>query len=216
MYGDPNIKIDSVLEVKKYTHDLDAVIFDLDDTLYPEMEYVRSGYHAVAGLFPELTDMENRLWMMFCRNAPAIDETLKSYHILTDDNRRRCLRAYRWQKPDIHLYDGVYPMLVRLREKNLHLGLITDGRPEGQRAKIAALKIEPLFDEIIITDELGGIEFRKPNEKAFVLMCRRLGVQYSRAAYVGDNMNKDFIAPGKLGMKSMMVNNPDGIYYKHV
>ena len=27
---------------------LDAILFDLDDTLYPEQEYVRSGMHAVA------------------------------------------------------------------------------------------------------------------------------------------------------------------------
>lgn len=214
MNRNPDIIIDSILEVKKHISCLDAVIFDLDDTLYSEKEYVRSGYHAVAESFPEYPDMEDRLWTMFCKGAPAIDEALISYGALTDENRARCLRAYRYQKPDIRLYDGVSAMLAGLRKKNLQLGMITDGRPEGQRAKISALMLESQLDEIIITDELGGIEFRKPNEKAFILMGERLATQYGRTAYVGDNVNKDFIAPQKLGIISILFRNPDGLYFE--
>lgn len=47
-------------------------------------------------------------------------------------------------------------MLERLKQ-NYKLGLITDGRPEGQKAKIKALRLGKYFDEIIITDELVGL-----------------------------------------------------------
>lgn len=58
-------------------------------------------------------------------------------------------------------YD-VLGMLVRLN-KNHKVGLITDGRPEGQRAKIKAFGLDGIFEHIIITDELGGTEYRKPD-----------------------------------------------------
>ena len=90
------------------------------------------------------------------------------------------------------------------------IGIITDGRPEGQRAKLDALEIETEY--IIVTDELGGTEFRKPSTKAFCLMQKVLKIPFSRMVYVGDNPQKDFIAPKKLGMKSIWVRNGDGIY----
>ena len=90
------------------------------------------------------------------------------------------------------------------------MGIITDGRPEGQYAKIRALGLN--VDELIITDELGGIEFRKPNEMAFRLMKMKMDVPYEKMVYIGDNIKKDFIAPKKLGMRSIWFKNPDGLY----
>ncbi len=42
------IQINKITEVQNYLDGLEAVIFDLDDTLYGEKEYVRSGYREVA------------------------------------------------------------------------------------------------------------------------------------------------------------------------
>ena len=84
-------------------------------------------------------------------------------------------------------------MLLRLKT-NKKLGLITDGRVEGQKAKIAALGIDKLFDKIIITDELGGVEFRKPNAKAFELMKEYFSSDYKKMCYIGDNLLKDNLA----------------------
>lgn len=38
----------NISEVMKYIEGIKVVIFDLDDTLYSEKDYVRSGYHAIA------------------------------------------------------------------------------------------------------------------------------------------------------------------------
>lgn len=209
------LTVRSVLDVEHNVNGLKAVIFDLDDTLYSEKEYVRSGYNKIAQLFPYFIDMEEKLWSVFINGGKAIDEVLSEYNALSEENIKKCLDVYHFQDPDIHMYYGVEQMLTRLRKKGLLIGMITDGRPEGQRAKIKALKIESLFDIIIITDELGGASFRKPNEKAFVLMCSKLGASYGETVYVGDNINKDFVAPEKLGMKSILVKNPEGIYSGH-
>ena len=120
---------------------------------------------------------------------------------------------YRFHQPDIHLYKSSQELLRQLRLDGYKLGVITDGRPEGQHAKIQALKLNEFMDYIIITDELGGIDFRKPNRAAYVKMCDQLGVTYRETCYVGDNINKDFIAPELLGIRSIWLKNSDGLYY---
>ena len=212
------IKIGDILEVEKHIDGLRAVIFDLDDTLYSEKEYVRSGFAAVAEILPTINGAEQKLWLLFESGKPAIDYLLRSEGIYSDELKEECLNAYRTHTPDIHLYDGVRNMLVRLRQKGYMLGIITDGRPDGQRAKILALGLDSLFDEIIITDELGGTEARKPSDKAFLLMHERLNkisgerIDYSEMCYVGDNTAKDFIAPASLLMRAIWFDNRDGIY----
>lgn len=121
------------------------------------------------------------------------------------------MQIYRHQSPDIHLYPGVREMLDRIR-KNKAVGIITDGRPEGQRAKLEALQLS--VDAVIITDELGGPEFRKPCPVAFEKMQQAFGVPFNKMVYIGDNPRKDFVAPIQLNMQCIYVQNKDGIYYE--
>lgn len=206
------IEITKILEAEEQIHGLKAVIFDMDDTLYGEKEYVRSGYRKIGEAFPQIQGAEEKLWRLFEEKKPAIDEFLKAEGLDTPENKEKCLHIYRYQQPEVHLYPGVKEMLERIREKGISLGLITDGRPEGQRAKIQALGLEALFDQIIVTDELGGAEFRKPHPLAFEMMKEQLGVEYAQMCYVGDNIKKDFTAPDQLGMKSIWFQNRDGLY----
>lgn len=70
-----------------------------------------------------------------------------------------------------------------------------------------------LIDDIIITDELGGIQFRKPCDIAFRIMQNRWRLPYEQIVYVGDNPNKDFQACRQLGMRWKYFRNEDGIYF---
>lgn len=205
------IEITDILDVPKHVSGLKAVIFDLDDTLYSEKEYVRSGYREIAKLFPEINDVDGKLWALFEQGRPAIDDFLKNEHIYSDELKQQCLSTYRNQVPDIHLYAGVEDMLMNLKENYL-LGMITDGRPEGQWAKIRALGLETLFDCIIVTDELGGVECRKPCPVAFHLINHKFKVKYAEMCYIGDNIAKDFNAPNELNMHSIYYINSDGLY----
>lgn len=208
------LEISDILEVKEHIEGLRAVIFDMDDTLYSEKEYVRSGYAKIAEVLPQVEHAAEKLWKLFEEKKPAIDELLKKEKIDSEEVKQACLHAYRYQIPDIHLYEGVAEMLKGFRVNGLKLGIITDGRPEGQRAKLQVLGLEELVDEIIVTDEFGGPEYRKPNPIAFETMKKRLGVEYAEMCYVGDNTKKDFIAPDQLGMRSIWFRNPDGLYVK--
>lgn len=191
-----------------------AVIFDLDDTLYSEKAYIRSGFRAIARVLPFVEKVEERLWSYFEAGLPAIDALLHDLHIEDTATRSECLKAYRTHQPQIQLYPEVPKLLRQLHEKQIQIGILTDGRPDGQRAKLQALDLLSLVDTVIITDELGGPQFRKPNDIPFRIMQGRMQVPYEQMIYVGDNLQKDFIAPETLGMSCVYFRNSDGLYSK--
>ena len=186
-----------------------GVIFDLDDTLYSEKEYVKSGYKAVSGYLGG--GYEEKLWSFFEEGKPAIDELLKELGL--EDKKAEVLEVYRSHKPAIHLYPGVAEMIEELKAKGIKVGIITDGRPEGQRNKLEALGLD--VDAVIITDELGGIQFRKPCDIAFRILVTRWRLNPADVVYVGDNPMKDFQAPQQLGMRSLLVGSKEGMYGGH-
>ena len=185
-----------------------GMIFDLDDTLYSEKEYVKSGYRAVSDYL--VGQYEERLWSLFEEGKPAIDCLLQE--IGREAEKTRVLDIYRSHKPEISLYDGVLDVINRLMDCGIKVGIITDGRPEGQKKKIDALRLN--IDDVIITDELGGIQFRKPCDIAFRIFQNRWRLPAEEIIYVGDNPSKDFQAPKQLGMRSIWYKNPDSLYYE--
>lgn len=201
-------RFDQSVCIKEGKTPVKGVIFDLDDTLYSEKEYVKSGYKAVSDYVGG--GYEDRLWKFFEQGKKAIDELLRE--INRENEKDEVLEIYRSHKPNIHLYDGVAKMIEELKAKGIKVGIITDGRPEGQRNKIEALGLDQMMDDIIITDELGGVQFRKPCDIAFRIMITRWRLNPADVIYVGDNLAKDFQAPKQLGMKWLLYQNVDGLY----
>ena len=199
-------RFDQSVCVEEGKSEIKGVIFDLDDTLYSEKEYVRSGFKTVSDYLGG--GYEDKLWQYFENGKVAITELLREIGRLEED--QKCLEVYRSHKPIIHLYPGVVELVDELKRKNVKVGIITDGRPGGQKNKLEALGLE--VDDVIITDELGGTQFRKPCDIAFRIMMTRWKLNASEIVYVGDNPTKDFQAPQQLGMKSIWFKNEDGVY----
>ena len=206
------ISITNILEVEQYLSGFKVVVFDLDDTLYSEKEYVKSGFKYIARFFPDIETAYEELYGLFLQRKNAIDEFLRVHNIYSDELKEKILHEYRFHVPDIHLYDGVYEMLQNLKRAGHKLGMITDGRVEGQKNKIDALRLNDVFDKIIITDSLGGVEYRKPNPKAFEIMKDFFNTSYSDMCYIGDNIFKDFDVPRLVKMQSIYFSNKHGIY----
>lgn len=67
------IQIENISEIKKYISDLRAVIFNLDDTLYPLNEYVQSGFRQISRLFlGHSQEVYDQLWNAYERQD-AVD-----------------------------------------------------------------------------------------------------------------------------------------------
>ena len=186
------------------------VVFDLDDTLYPEREFAVSGFRAagawaeerygVSGLAHQMTELldSGHLGAVF---KIALG---RAHPEFSADDLAEFVECYRSHAPDIDLYDDADAALEHAASLG-PVGLITDGTHHVQRSKVNALGIEARFSEIIYTNELGGREFHKPHPRSFELMEARLGVAGHQLVYVGDNPAKDFVVPNARGWLSVQI-----------
>ncbi len=200
-------RFDQSVCINECKRKLKGVIFDLDDTLYSEKEYVRSGYKAVSDFLGG--SYEDRLWRFFEEGKHAIDELL--IELGRENEKNTVLSIYRSHIPTIHPYPGIVEMIETLKSHGIKVGIITDGRPEGQRNKLSVLNLD--IDDVIITDELGGVQFRKPCDIAFRIMITRWRMNPADIVYIGDNPIKDFQAPQQLGMRTVWFKNKNGLYH---
>jgi len=168
------------------------VVFDLDDTLVSELDYLKSAYKEIANnidnalkesIYDEMLD-----WYLNKKNA--FELLCKKYPNL---NTEQLLFWYRNHFPTIELKIGVEELLKFIKSNDFKLGLITDGRSLTQRNKLRALNIEDLFDKIVISEEFGTSKPEMRNYEAFI----ETGI--NSYFYVGDNLRKDFISPNRLG-----------------
>ena len=192
------------------------MIFDLDDTLYSEKDYVRSSFRVVERMLPEVNNIFNKLCAALEKGQPPLETVLKDAGMYSDELLLKCREAIRDHKPEISLYEGVKELFFELHTQKRGIGILIDGTPKVQRAKIEALGLDKMADEILITDELAGhgnvMEFRKPNDLPFLIMRKRLEIPCRNMAFVGDDIEKDFIAPKALGMECYWKKNEDGLY----
>lgn len=175
-----------------------AVIFDLDDTLISEKNYIKSGYNHIAAIVEDRFKIDknqvfDNLMNLFSENPQNVFNRLyEKYHMKYSKKMIMDLvKEYRGHYPNIQFYSDVLPCLNGLKGLGIKTGIITDGYAIAQRQKLKAVESNKHFDEIIVTDELGR-DFWKPHPKAFELIREKLGVNFDEMIYVGDNPEKDF------------------------
>lgn len=192
-----------------------VVLFDLDDTLYKEIEFLKLGYYAVAAwLQSEYGLCENpcnRMFETYRRGGNVFVELNESCRLNVPISDY--LSVYRGHKPDIVLPTPTRILLDTLISRKCILGIITDGRSITQRNKIAALGLERYVssDHMLISEEFGCEKPCPDNYRYF-----ELKYPGCRFCYVGDNLQKDFTAPNKLGWKTIcLLDNGQNIHKQH-
>jgi len=187
-----------------------CVVFDLDDTLYDEIDFVRSGFRAVAAAvesrYRVSCDAQLRERIDAGALAGAFQHVALSLQ-LPDDAPAFMIETYRVHVPTIEPRAGVPELLARLRERDGVVGCITDGRGATQRAKLTALGLVGHINVLLISEETGHA---KPDVHNFEEMMRR--VTASEFWYVGDNPRKDFVAPNAMHWRTVGVRSPRGVH----
>lgn len=194
-----------------------AIVFDLDDTLYPERDYVLSGFHAVAvwaetalGIpaeqcFTELTSLFEQGVRSDTFNRWLAAHSLSHYNLVAE-----LVTVYREHQPQLAPLPNV-PKLLRSLHHHYRLGLVSDGYLGVQQRKLAALNLADYFDAVIFSDQLGR-EAWKPSTKPFKAVLKQLAVRATKAVYIADNPAKDFLGARRVGMFTVWVRRPDGEY----
>jgi putative hydrolase of the HAD superfamily len=194
-----------------------CLVFDLDDTLYLERDYVRSGFYAVGEWVREhlqLPDFFDRAWRAFedgVRRSTFEKVLIEAGFALQPEILRTMVEVYRCHKPDIQLLPDASYCLLKVRERVRRLGLITDGPALCQHAKCARLGLLQLMDAVVCTGEWGE-QFYKPHPRAYQFFASREEPD-CRFLYVADNPRKDFITPLALGWHTVRVRRPLGLYH---
>ncbi len=194
-----------------------VITFDLDDTLCPERQYVKSGFRAVCTFLREQGLVEQEVFPAMWRRFIAGERTAIFNRVLEEcgiepkENLIKTLvTVYRTHHPEITLYPDAKAMLDYFSERK-QLALLSDGYKETQTAKMTALGIEHYFKAIVLTDQLGR-DCWKPSPAGFQHIMQTLGAKPTGYVYIGDNPNKDFAAPRALGWQTICVRRPDGVY----
>lgn len=193
-----------------------AVLLDLDDTLYREMDFVLSGFRAAAAFLGARTDHDpdavvQRLREILNRDGRGrvFDALLAELGLADAGWVPALVHAYRTHQPAIAPFPGALDLLQELRARGVRLGIVTDGLASVQWRKLRALGLPPLVDVVVCTQELGE-SFAKPSPVPFAVALEILKVDPGDALYVGDDLRKDFLGPRELGMRTARVPAPPG------
>jgi putative hydrolase of the HAD superfamily len=194
-------------------HDRLALVLDLDDTLYLERDYVRSGLRAAGDwlrLRRGVSGLEQAACALFEQGLreKLFDAALHSLGVdAAPPLISRLVFEYRRHAPAIALArDAAY----FLRHTRHALALVTDGSPLAQRMKVAALGLRDFPVRPIIYTGDWERSFWKPHARAFELV--RKSISADAFIYVADNPTKDFLAPRAMGWRTVQIERPERIH----
>ncbi len=185
------------------------LVFDLDDTLYDELSYVRSGFAAVAHFAGKLFGIpEDELLQEFLEclerdgRGAVFNSALAKYGVSREGIVGECVGVYRSHVPRLEIYPAARRMLDSLTDWPLYL--VTDGYPMAQLAKIMALGLDRKFAATFATSAFGE-EYEKPSTRCFDMIAAIAGEPIESLCYVGDNPAKDFVGLNERGATTVRV-----------
>ena len=191
-----------------------GVVVDVDDTLYLEREYVRSGFRAVDVWCVEqlnVSGVGERAWNLFeqgVRGTTLTDAAIDAGIVLDRVLKERLVQIYREHEPDILMLVDASSLISQIRDR-AQIAVITDGPRESQRAKCRALGLFDIADPVVITAEHG---LRKPDPEVFRIVERQWSMRTDQLIYIADNPKKDFLAPLALGWHCIRVRRKGSLH----
>ena len=167
-----------------------AVLFDLDDTLYPQRRFVISGFAAVARHLQCVYGLDPRRVFLVLRAAWRERRGLElqacvAHFALPTALVPALVEVIRGHQPAVRLPRRSTRTLLELR-RTLRTGVVTNGSPAIQARKVEALGLRALVDTIVFAGE-HGTGRGKPEAAGFSAALARLGVRPDRAVFVGND-----------------------------
>lgn len=198
-----------------------VVVCDLDDTLFPELQFIQGGFKAVGtslelegeqlfGFSFDAQDFVRKCWEQHDTGirGSVFNKVLDAYECTYNAAQIRLLvEIYQNHSPQLELHSDA----VRLFNRTIPLGIITNGRAVIQRRKVKALELDSVCQQIIYCGEIG---FEKPSSVPYQMMMKQFGnsFQGDDFLYVGDHPIKDFRGAKDCGWQTARIIRPDGLH----
>ena len=177
--------------INKNTH----IVFDLDDTLYKEIDFIKSAYIYINKYVRSRFGID-----FFSQIQECIDDGINFYdyiisklHHKHNFSIEKYLELYRFHYPKLSLSADTTEFLNNISDRKIGFSIITDGRSISQNNKIKALGLSHLAQNIIISEETG---YEKPHVNNFKIIEKVYPDK--KFLYIADNTSKDFLAPNTL------------------
>jgi putative hydrolase of the HAD superfamily len=204
---------------------MQAVIFDLDDTLIDHTTAARTA-SVEWGRANGLAGSDEELALAWSSIATPHYRAYQLRQLTFDGQRRARVREF---LPHLGLadddaadeafrgYSEVYhaswtcvpdaaPALRRVREAGLLAAVLTNGEHAHQRLKLQRVGLADQVDHVFTSDEFP---LGKPDPGAFLGACSRLGVEPGEALMVGDSLVADVEGALRAGLQAVLLDRRD-------
>ncbi len=184
------------------------LVFDLDDTLYEEITFVKSGFKAVSKFLAPIVNCSSK--SLFEEFVNKLQQGRGSIFndVLSEHGKRskklvaKCISVYRLHKPEIRLYPDSIRCFERFKKYPLYI--VTDGNKLVQHSKSKALGVYKKVKKVFITHRYG-IKNAKPSVYCFQKIKELEKAKPVNIIYIGDNPSKDFVGLRPHGYKTIQI-----------
>ena len=183
-----------------------ALLFDLDDTLYPLRRFRLSGFAAVSRHVARFHGADERQAFKLLVSASRGPSRGKELDALIAQFGLKLpvtelVRIIRGHDPVLRLPPATEQTL-RLLSRTWQLAVVTNGIPAIQAAKVRALGLERLVDTVVYASDFGSGE-GKPEREPFLEALRRVDVLPAQAIAVGDDEFADIFGAARCGLRTI-------------
>lgn len=204
---------------------INAIVFDVDDTIYDQQQPFRNAVHRIIPLVTDndMHDLYIRFRFhsdeTFCKVAKGewtltymrnlrIMESLKDldYPQITEPTALEFQKIYEEELDNIVMHDAVFETLNFLKAQNIPISIITNGPTDHQYKKVIQLNLLNWVkeDNVIISQATG---FQKPDREIFQLAEKEFNLTAENTLYVGDSFENDVVGAKSAGWKSLWFNH---------
>ncbi|MCU4769300.1 HAD family hydrolase [Bacillus toyonensis] len=94
-------------------------------------------------------------------------------------------------------FPNMHELLQQLKQRNIKIGIITNGFTEFQMSNLQALNIHTYTNTILVSEAEG---IKKPHPEIFKRALQKLNVKAEECLYVGDHPENDALGSEQVGI----------------
>ena len=135
----------------------------------------------------------------------SLDKSMKTYKI-DSTMKNELLNLYKSLSP----YKEVHEVLIKLKEKNFKLAILSNGTPSLLNELVKSNNFENLFDDLFSIEQVG---IYKPDSKVYDMPIKKYQIQKNEVYFLSAN-TWDVSGGGNYGYNSIWVNRNNNIFDK--
>ena len=135
----------------------------------------------------------------------SLDKSMKTYKI-DPAMKNEILNLYKTLSP----YEEVHEVLIKLKEKNFKLAILSNGTPSLLDELVKSNNLENVFDDLFSIEQ---VRIYKPDSKVYDMPIKKYQIKKNEVYFLSSN-TWDVSGGGNYGYNSIWVNRNNNIFDK--